>query len=480
MSIVDDYLAQVARYQKAGSLYADLLPPRPDLRLGKQGLLDLMNEAHKQELARTADPVAYYQANPQAQGLIDVAPEMDLIDLASGGASKAMFLGAKALKAPLDMMGMGRKMLAQGADPKRVKKLTGIESPAADRFMWEISDNKARLLSPDERTQRSFEMMMAGKGEDTFDTLGGLLKHDELFDNYPDLANVRVKEDASLKGTNTRAGYNHKTDTILVNPDVIRSGDQDDLMQSILHETQHAIQWREDLPAGASAEAARGLLNQANFSENIPFIGGAARFKEAARELGPMEQAALIGKLDDMVKKDSIQPRAFNSSSYLYEYGNDIRKIHGPMPKKAGRDRDNWLKSAFAYARNREIEKLSHDGKYYLDMVRRDPKMFGKEHRAAKRTADKYREDFLRSNEIIDRYDELRDLHPAEIYAATSGERMARGTPARLGLTDQERRGLLYHEIDDPKIDLKTDKRWPLLPSVRAGSEWLFDEYMPK
>ena len=42
MGLLDDYMAQVQDYKRAGSIGSGLLADRPNLELGKQGLLNQM------------------------------------------------------------------------------------------------------------------------------------------------------------------------------------------------------------------------------------------------------------------------------------------------------------------------------------------------------------------------------------------------------------------------------------------------------
>ena len=93
--LLDNYMAQVQDYKKAGSIGSGLLPDRPNLELGRQGLLGQMQAAESEYLKRVSDPLPYYQKNPEAQGLLNVSPELDLIDLATGGGKMAMVAAAR-------------------------------------------------------------------------------------------------------------------------------------------------------------------------------------------------------------------------------------------------------------------------------------------------------------------------------------------------------------------------------------------------
>jgi len=112
--LLDDYMAQVQDYIKAGSIGAGLLADRPNLELGKQGLINQMQSAEAEYLKRVSDPLPYYQQNPEAQGLLTVSPELDLLDLATGGGKMATFIGlrsniinTKAYKLATDLFNKG-------------------------------------------------------------------------------------------------------------------------------------------------------------------------------------------------------------------------------------------------------------------------------------------------------------------------------------------------------------------------------------
>ena len=110
MGLLNDYMAQVQDYKKAGSIGSGLLSDRPDISLGQQGLLSQMQAAEAKYMERVSDPLSYYQQNPEAQGLLNVAPEMDIIDALTGGGKMAMVaaarnMGKKAGSGTLDNMG---------------------------------------------------------------------------------------------------------------------------------------------------------------------------------------------------------------------------------------------------------------------------------------------------------------------------------------------------------------------------------------
>tara|TARA_R110002126_G_scaffold74322_1_gene185424 strand:- start:30 stop:1232 length:1203 start_codon:yes stop_codon:yes gene_type:complete len=150
--LLDNYMAQVQDYKKAGSIGSGLLPDRPNLELGRQGLLGQMQAAESEYLKRVSDPLPYYQQNPEAQGLLNVSPELDLIDAATGG-GKATFIGQMAKTFNKRALTLAKEMTSKGASRDDVWKATGsLGSPTFKdvdgKWKQEISDDAYQYVEP--------------------------------------------------------------------------------------------------------------------------------------------------------------------------------------------------------------------------------------------------------------------------------------------------------------------------------------------
>jgi hypothetical protein len=91
--------------------------------------------------------------------------------------------------------------------------------------------------------------------------LRDVLKHDDLYDAYPDLAHINLKSKAGTGGN-----YNSDTDTIRIG----LNQSPDDMLNVLLHEVQHAIQGKEGFVRGGnpSMMAASPAFQEA--SANLP------------------------------------------------------------------------------------------------------------------------------------------------------------------------------------------------------------------
>ena len=153
MGLLDDYMAQVQDYKKAGSIGTGLLADRPDLELGPQGLLSQMQSAEARYMERVNDPLPYYRQNPEAQGLLNVSPELDLLDLATGG-GKATFIGQMAKTFNKKALALAKDMSNKGASRDDIWKATGnLGSPTYKdvdgKWKQEISDDAYQYIEPE-------------------------------------------------------------------------------------------------------------------------------------------------------------------------------------------------------------------------------------------------------------------------------------------------------------------------------------------
>ena len=151
--LLDDYMAQVQDYKKAGSIGAGLLADRPNLELGQQGLLSQMQSAESEYLNRISDPLTYYQQNPEAQGLLNVSPELDLLDLATGG-GKATFIGQMAKTFNKPALALAKNMSSKGATRDEIWTATGkLNAPTYKdvdgHWKQEISDEGYQYIEPE-------------------------------------------------------------------------------------------------------------------------------------------------------------------------------------------------------------------------------------------------------------------------------------------------------------------------------------------
>jgi len=171
------------------------------------------------------------------------------------------FVGRNSENWPFQKQRLAEAMEDQGFTPMQVWKSTGLHRGDEDG-LWrnEIPDFKAKLNITPEISVRDGE-----------DTLGNILKHDDLFQEYPFLEYVDIftsnqLEEGSALTTDDGDIYISGRDVSAINSGYMNKRDlaarKKELISSILHEVQHVIQRREGFKTGSSAARERDKIEE--------------------------------------------------------------------------------------------------------------------------------------------------------------------------------------------------------------------------
>jgi len=148
---------------------------------------------------------------------------------------------ARLSKGIKDNLSVARNMEKSGSDAKAIRLTTGWEKGADGKWGYEIDDSKTSLKQDIYDLERG--------------NLKDLLNHNELFELYPDLANIEIVPNFNMDSS---ASANPDKNRITINPDNIK--DNQDLLTTVLHEVQHFIQEKEGFSKGGSEENIRQVL----------------------------------------------------------------------------------------------------------------------------------------------------------------------------------------------------------------------------
>lgn len=158
------------------------------------------------------------------------------IDMQQGlGGLQHSYAGANANGANLESLREAQEMQQAGADMESIRKATGWHQFADGKWRFEIDDSRMQL-----RTDAA--------DIPNYTTLGELVDAPELFEAYPDMADLSVTFHTLEDGQN--GGYSRKFDSIELSRDLKNRPEA--LLNSIIHEAQHAIQNREGFASGAN------------------------------------------------------------------------------------------------------------------------------------------------------------------------------------------------------------------------------------
>ena len=205
-----------------------------------------------EEAKRRGYDGVYYFDTPNRGGEVAVFESTQIKSIYNTGAfgitePDIMFqmAGEKAIGAPTGRLVKAQEMLAEGKDKKEVWRETGWMKGAEKEKTWkfEIDDSGAKI----KETERDPAFIKINSKE--IKTLNDLIEHKELFEAYPELRNVKIRNDFIGEA---KASYDIEANSIVFPRGFTTKGNE--LKDILLHEIQHAIQEIEGFAKGGTPE----------------------------------------------------------------------------------------------------------------------------------------------------------------------------------------------------------------------------------
>ena len=297
-------------------------------------------------------------------------------DRKTGPPARFSYAGKNANGANLESLREAQEMQQAGADMESIRKATGWHQFADGKWRFEINDSRMQL-----RTDAA--------DIPNYTTLGELVSAPELFEAYPDMADLSVTFHTLEDGQN--GGYSRKFDSIELSRDLKNRPEA--LLNSLIHEVQHAIQNREGFASGANPAYWNRRMENGFDSRTAEERREGARLQEQyeqIRESDPQFVAA-------MEELDAMAPKVPRGKVDL----NTWEQIEPGPPE--------WV---------RYDERRDQLEEQYGDRVW----------------------DWYSLRDSIDRNARNGGRMPTDLYRDTAGEIEARDTAKRRELTAQERR----------------------------------------
>ncbi len=294
----------------------------------------------------------------------------------TGPPARFSYAGRNANGANLESLREAQEMQQAGADMESIRKATGWHQFADGKWRFEIDDSRMQL-----RTDAA--------DIPNYTTLGELVDAPELFEAYPDMADLSVTFHTLEDGQN--GGYSRKFDSIELSRDLKNRPEA--LLNSLIHEVQHAIQNREGFASGANPAYWNRRMENGFDSRTAEERREGARLQEQyeqIRESDPQFVAA-------MEELDAMAPKVPRGKVDL----NTWEQIEPDPPE--------WV---------RYDERRDQLEEQYGDRVW----------------------DWYSLRDSIDRNARNGGRMPTDLYRDTAGEIEARDTAKRRELTAQERR----------------------------------------
>ena len=293
-----------------------------------------------------------------------------------GPPERFSYAGRDAGNADLEALHEAERYEMQGVDAETIWQKTGWFRGADGKWRWEIDDSDMKL-----RTDAA--------DISNYTTLGELVDAPALFATYPDMKDMSVTFHNLERGQ--LGGYHRTFDSIELSRELKQKPEA--LLNSLIHEVQHAIQRREGFTPGANLKYWNRKLEEGYDGRDAETRREGARLREQYKQM----------KAND--------PEFMRSMEEL--------NAMAPTVPRGKVDMDTW------------------------EQVEPDPPEWVRFDERRDQLEEKYGDrvwDYFSLRDSIDR--NARDGRlPGDLYRDTAGEIEARDAAARRGLTAEERRG---------------------------------------
>lgn len=293
-----------------------------------------------------------------------------------GPPERFSYAGRDARNADLEALHEAERYEMQNVDAETIRQKTGWFRGADGKWRWEIDDSGMKL-----RTDAA--------DISNYTTLGELVDAPALFATYPDMKDMSVTFHNLERGQ--LGGYHRTFDSIELSRELKQKPEA--LLNSLIHEVQHAIQRREGFTPGANLKYWNRKLEEGYDGRDAETRREGARLREQYKQM----------KAND--------PEFMRSMEEL--------NAMAPTVPRGKVDMDTW------------------------EQVEPDPPEWVRFDERRDQLEEKYGDrvwDYFSLRDSIDR--NARDGRlPGDLYRDTAGEIEARDAAARRGLTAEERRG---------------------------------------
>lgn len=294
----------------------------------------------------------------------------------TGPPERFSYAGRDAGNADLEALHEAERYEMQGVDAETIRQKTGWFRGADGKWRWEIDDSGMKL-----RTDAA--------DISNYTTLGELVDAPALFATYPDMKDMSVTFHNLERGQ--LGGYHRTFDSIELSRELKQKPEA--LLNSLIHEVQHAIQQREGFTPGANLKYWNRKLEEGYDGRDAETRREGARLREQYERMGAND------------------PEFMRSMEEL--------NAMAPTVPRGKVDMDTW------------------------EQVEPDPPEWVRFDERRDQLEEKYGDrvwDYFSLRDSIDR--NARDSRlPGDLYRNTAGEIEARDAAARRGLTAEERRG---------------------------------------
>jgi hypothetical protein len=376
------------------------------------------------------------------------------------------FAGPGSKTADLSKLDVAIELEESGTSNETIRQRTGWHKGVDGNWRYEISDDQATWNPEISAVGLSVASVLDTQKTD-FDTgsrrpwtVGEVLNHQMLFAAYPSLSDIEIvslPEDTSHNGRWIEQ----------LNRIELRVTDENDMLSTLMHELQHAIQSKEEFARGGNADVEftnsikRALTEVADFRAEV-VEGWKYRNKDKIEEAKRTAEIARYGLMYESMsrligyanrdKPSGVFRLIRNEMQWIYsqdlkdEISNELQRRFYLIPtrgKQKGRARNEYIGEMAWDASQWMKGKIPAD---LLKQFKEDSRTLKGMIKALEREASNARGELKqlhslkkekKAAETVKKSHEY--ARPYQVYRALAGEVEARNTQARMGMTDKER-----------------------------------------
>lgn len=173
------------------------------------------------------------------------------------------YAGQSSLGIDSSKLNQAFSMMEQGVHSELIRKETGWFLGYDKQWRYEISDRNASLKYSGKRASTIASNAKRNLGKDDL-VLADVFNHDELFKAYPQLKNIKfeISDDNLFAG-----GYDPHSNTMSIDT----GSSSEEMLSTVLHEMQHAIQDVEGFARGGNSFEFLQTDGVASYAERNPY-----------------------------------------------------------------------------------------------------------------------------------------------------------------------------------------------------------------
>lgn len=368
--------------------------------------------------------------------------------------------GPMSRKADQDKLRQANIMEEAGSTAEEIKNATGWQRNLDGAWMYWIPDNKSQIQSTkmrsdmlglEESDKKLAEMNPSLPINSYFQRpLGEILKHDELYQAYPELAGYPVSY--RFDNSSTRGSYSPYNQDITLN---VRDRDKSrtgivESKSTLLHELNHAISDIEGRTGGGSPDTAPRIVEKAEQLARIPYEDAWIRYKADDREQNTLFKVSEYQDLEKFAKSDDL--KGFLTHPLFNKYsGALLSRMSTPSSPAENRGFfDEVLRKIGMY----EVANMDSEKSYFYNRgISLTPEQNKRRIKDLSKRKEENKEAYDKYEDINRKFSDLRTMGSHGQYSLINDEYLARTVQKLMGDKRSTYDIPLYRQVEDMDTD---------------------------